>query len=295
MLPTFGMIDAEPLAPACMAAGATVPETEAVTGTSQSDAVFGDILSILERRTEIDALGALIHAVKASPATATLATSAIIIDANAVLRIPGHNKSSDIIDYLRTVHEKPVVLPGQVIQEFWNNQVSAVGTIYKNIKTKSGELDKEVAKAIGVGVAGLDGISIAVDEFKKDNEHLFDAQIIQKTTIFLEQLKLTAIVPYAPRSGLNEIALHRKMAKTPPGFKDDGDGDFLVWVDALWGLSNAKANGKEFDSVILLSNDKKPDWCRGHIAHPVLYAEMRALLNVHFEVWNLDYFAKAIT
>jgi hypothetical protein len=256
---------------------------------------FSDILSILQRMGDIEVLPALIRAIKSGPAIADLAKSAIIIDANAVLRIPGHKKSSDIIDYLGAVHTMPVVIPGQVVQEFWNNQLSAVTTVYKAIRNKSTDLEKELAKATGAGVTGLQNIVAAVDEFKKDNEHLFDIDLVQKTTSFLERMQEFALVPYAPRTGLYEIALQRKLAKTPPGFKDDGDGDFLVWVDALWGLVNAQKQGTSFDNVILLTNDKKIDWCRGHTAHPILYAEMQALLNVHFEVWTLDHFAESIS
>jgi hypothetical protein len=258
-------------------------------------AQFERILSILERRTPVEVLPALIHAIKAGHATAELANSAIVIDANAVLRIPGHRKSSDIIDYLGAVHTKPVVLPGQVIQEFWNNQLSAVTTVFRSIRLKFIELEKEVAKAAEAGISDINDIELAVEGFKKDNEHLFDAELIQKTSSFLEVLQSSAIVPHAPRNGLREIALQRKLAKTPPGFKDDGDGDFLVWVDALWGLNSAIQGGASFNNVILLTNDKKVDWCRGFTAHPILYAEMRALLDVHFEVWTLDHFAQQIS
>lgn len=268
--------------------------TDPISAATSDDVLFENIIAVFERRSKVEVLPALIRAIRSSPVSADLSQAAIIIDANAVLRIPGHKKSSDIIDYISSVHAKPVVLPGQVVQEFWNNQLSAVATIYKSIKTKSADLDKEISKATDAGVSGLHGIELAVDEFKKDNEHLFDADLIQKTTSFLESLEATAHVPHAPRVDLCKIALQRKLAKTPPGFKDDGDGDFLVWIDALWGLTKAKANGESFDHVILLTNDKKVDWCRGHTAHPILYAEMHALLNVHLEVWTLDHFAQSI-
>ena len=255
---------------------------------------FHRIVEILERRLEIEALPALIYAVKASGATADLNSSAIVIDANAILRIPGHRKSSDIIDYLAGVHPGPVVLPGQVVQEFWNNQLNAVNTIYKTITAKANDLSREVSKAGDVGVVSAERIGSAIDDFKRDNEHLFDPDLVQKTASFLERLQNTAVVPHAPRKGLYDIALQRKLSKTPPGFKDDGDGDFLVWVDALWGLSRSRSDGAEFSNVILLTNDKKIDWCRGSTAHPILYAEMKALLSVHFEVWTLDHFAQAI-
>lgn len=263
--------------------------------SSLDPALFERIMSVLERRVEVRVLPALISAVKASQPNASLADSAIVIDANAVLRIPGHRKSADIIDYLGAVHKKPVVIPGQVVQEFWNNQLNAVATVFKNIRARSVDLGKEVSKAVDAGMLGIDQIELAVESFKKDNEHLFDADLIQKTSSFLEVLQASALVPHAPRTGLHQIALQRKLAKTPPGFKDDGDGDFLVWVDALWGLSEAKRGGATFDSVILLTNDKKIDWCRGFTAHPILSAEMRTLLDVDFEVWPLDHFSGEIS
>lgn len=255
---------------------------------------YADIMRVLQRNAHVAVLPSLIQAVKVNNASAALDTSAIIIDANAVLRIPGHRKSSDIIDYLGGVHTKPVVIPGQVIQEFWNNQLNATNTVYKNINNKANDLMREVTKAAGLGVTSTENISTAIEEFRRNNEHLFDPDLVQKTSLFLERLQNSALVPHAPRDGLYDLAMQRKLSKTPPGFKDDGDGDFLVWVDALWGLANAKNDGHEFDSVIILTNDKKIDWCRGIAAHPVLYAEMKAILGVHLEIWTLDNFSEAL-
>ena len=252
------------------------------------------ILGVLNRDTPIDALPSLVHAVKGSPHSASLPSSAIMIDANAVLRIPSHPKSSDIIDYIAGIHEGPVMLPGQVVQEFWNNQASVATTIYHKIQSKHQDLKKEIDKAKEAGVSASETIASAVAAFREENEHIFDPEIIAKTLQFLERLVEKAIVPYAPRSGLDGIAAHRQRAKTPPGFKDDGDGDFLLWVDALFGLLKEKRRGAKFSAVILLSNDKKIDWCRGSVAHPILHAEMKAILGAHFEVWTLDYFASRV-
>ncbi|MBS0256605.1 MAG: hypothetical protein JSR13_02700 [Proteobacteria bacterium] len=253
------------------------------------------ILAVLNRDTAIDALTSLVYAVKGGAHSATLASSAIMIDANAILRIPSHPKSADIIDYLTGVHSGPVMLPGQVIQEFWNNQASVATTIFHKIQNKHNDLVREIDKAKDTGLSASEPISLAVAAFREENEHIFDAELITKTSQFLERLAEKAIVPYAPRSGLDAIAIHRKRTKTPPGFRDDGDGDFLVWVDALFGLLRERRYGGVFSQVILLSNDKKIDWCRGNTAHPILHAEMKAILGVHFEVWTLDYFAKQIT
>lgn len=252
------------------------------------------ILAVLNRDTAIDALRSLVYAVKSGPHSASLVSSAIMVDANAILRIPSHPKSADIIDYI-AVHPGPVILPGQVVQEFWNNQASVATTIYTKIQNKHSDLAKEIDKAKSTGLVASEPIATAVAAFREENEHIFDADLVSKTSQFLERLAGKAIVPYAPRSGLEGIAAHRKRARTPPGFKDDGDGDFLVWIDSLFGLLNEQRNGASFSQVILLSNDKKIDWCRGNTAHPILHAEMKAILGAHFEVWTLDHFARQVS
>lgn len=264
-------------------------------GQRHMPADFSRILEVFDRQRDVAVLPALIHAVKAGPATAVLGSSAIVLDTNAILRIPSHRKSSDIIDYIGGVHQKPVIIPAQTIQEFWNNQLNAINTVYRTIASKATDLEREITKAGTLGVTSLEGIEAAVDVFRERNEHLFDQNIVQKISSFLERIQSSALVPHAPRSGLQAVAAQRRLAKTPPGFKDDGDGDFLVWVDALWGLLKAKSDGAAFESVILLTNDKKIDWCRGFTAHPILYAEIHALLEVHFEVWTLDHFVEMIS
>lgn len=253
------------------------------------------IVGVLNRNMTIDALPSLVTAVKSSSHSATLDSSAIMIDANAILRIPSHPKSSDIIDYITGIHKGPVILPGQVVQEFWNNQASVASTVYAKIQQKHTDLLKEVDKAKDMGITPAESISAAIATFREDNDHIFDPELVAKTSQFLERLLEKVLVPYAPRSGLDVIAAHRKRAKTPPGFKDEGDGDFLVWVDALYGLHMERRKGDKFSNVILLSNDKKIDWCRGHVAHPILHAEMKAILGAHFEVWTLDHFVKKVS
>ncbi len=256
--------------------------------------IFDKIVGVLNRDVVIDALPSLVRAVKNGPPSATLSSSAIIIDANAVLRIPSNARGADVIDYITGVHQGPVILPGQVVQEFWNNQASAATTIYNKIKAKHHELSREVEKALETLPVALEPISIAVAQFKEENDHIFDNELVSKTSQFLERLSDKVKVPYAPRSGLDAIAVHRKRAKTPPGFEDKGDGDFLVWVDALFGLSREKRLGASFTHVILITNDKKLDWCRGHMAHPILHAEMKAIVGAEFEVWTIENLIKKI-
>lgn len=252
------------------------------------------VIEVLDRRGDIPALEALISAVKGGEQRADLRVSAIVLDTNVFLRIPSHKKSSDIMDYLTGVHDKPVLVPGQAIQEFWNNQFNAINTVHKAISKKHDEISKEIDRYQDSGVIGIEVVSEALGKFKAGNEHVFEPELVNKTSTFLERLLSKAIVPFAPRSGLADIAVSRKRAKTPPGFKDDGDGDFLVWVDLLWGLLKEKKAGATFEHVILLSQDAKIDWSREKIAHPVLTAELSAVLGAQFEIWTLDQFAKAV-
>ena len=253
------------------------------------------VVNVLDRRENIPILDSLVEAVRGEEGGLKISSAAIVLDANVFLRIPSHKKSSDIIDYLVGVHKKPIVVPGQVIQEFWNNQLSAIDTVYKTVAKKHGEISKEVDKFGRLGIIGVDVISEALDSFKASNEHIFEPELTSRTLSFLEKLVECAIVPFAPREPFVNISSNRKRAKTPPGFKDDGDGDFLVWVDLLWGLLGAQADGKTFDCVILLSQDSKIDWSRGHVAHPVLSAELKAVLGTSFAIWTLDKFAAAIS
>jgi hypothetical protein len=110
----------------------------------------------------------------------------------------------------------------------------------------------------------------------------------------LEVVQKRARVSFASRVAFAEIALHRKRTKTPPGFKDEGDGDFFVWVDLLSGLQQAQEAGETFAKVVLVTLDRKIDWMREGAAHPILVSEVRALFGVPFEIWNIDQLASEV-
>jgi hypothetical protein len=265
------------------------------SGASQNaDEIIGRMITVFDRQIEIPALEALISALKASPDATNLADTAIAIDANAVLRIPQHQKSSDIVDYLSIQHTGPIILPGQVIQEYWNNQLAAVDTVSKGMQKKFDAFKIEVARYDQTQGEAFEKISAGLDAFKNDNSELFHPDTVHKTIIFLETLAEKATVPYAPRMAFHQIAEHRKRVKTPPGFRDIGDGDFYVWVDVLFGLLTMIKAGATPSKLILVTNDGKIDWCREGEAHPVLCAEAKALLGVDFEIWTLDKFAVSV-
>lgn len=185
------------------------------------------LISVLNRETECDALDALISAMRPEASTVLLADTAIGIDANVFLRLAGHPKSADIVDYLNSRHSAPLILPGQAIQEFWNNQLQVVDTVASSLR-KQFESFKisllKVDKNFGDYVLQIDSL---LDQFSAEHGHVYDEATVRKTLTLLEVLIKRALVSYAPRVLYRSVADLRKRTKTPPGFRDDGDGDFF--------------------------------------------------------------------
>lgn len=264
----------------------------------QTNAIIDRMSAVFDRKVEIGALESLIGSIENEPANIPLSSSTIVLDASAILRIPSHRKAADIQDYLSSQKGR-VVLPGQVLQEFWNNQYSVIDTVGVNLQRQFENLSKSVKglediEAIGPGA--LEEVKQALEKFHAENVAVYHPDTKKRTLSFLRALKdeAEAIVPFAPRSDLSTFAVQRKMVKTPPGFLDKGDGDFFVWSDLLFGLMTLQNQGVQVSQIILVSNDKKLDWCSEGVAHPVLVAEAKTLLNCTFQIWTLDQLALEI-
>ena len=260
---------------------------------SSSEALTA-ILNVLSRRTQIDALSALRSALQVQQSSLPLKATAIAFDTTVFMRIAKHERYDLLADYLVGQHIAPLILPGQAIQEFWNNQHDAVTTLAQPIRSALSNLQSAVSKA-GLEMEGSTGaISEAVERFEIQYGHMYDQAAVSKVLSMLDLLSTRAHVPFAPRDAFIELARHRKLTKTPPGFKDAGDGDFFIWVDFLFGLITEKSAGKIFTRALLVTNDTKKDWCRKDAAHPVLVAEAMSLLQVPFEIWDLQKFVNAV-
>ncbi|MET4258737.1 hypothetical protein ABIC09_003687 [Bradyrhizobium sp. S3.12.5] len=252
------------------------------------------LISVLDRQVACDSLNALVSAMKSDPATVTLEDTAIGLDANVFLRLASHPKSADIIDYLGARHPAPLILPGQAIQEFWNNQLQVVDTVAATLRKQFDSFKSSLAKVdanFGDYVEQIDGL---LDQFSAEHGHVYDEATVRRTLSLLEILTKKASVSYAQRAPFHDIGILRKKTKTPPGFRDDGDGDFYIWVDLLIGLLQARVEGSSYQRAVLVSLDKKIDWSRAGVAHPILVAEVRALLQVPFEIWTIEKLAKEI-
>lgn len=133
-----------------------------------------------------------------------------------------------------------------------------------------------------------------IDEFAKEYGHVYDAATNASVAKMLQILQESASCSFVPRARFEGLARARKKTKTPPGFKDDGDGDYFVWADFLYGLLTSLGEGQRIQHVILLTNDQKPDWSTAGTPHPVLSAEVKALFGAKFHLWNLERFRKEV-
>jgi len=250
------------------------------------------VLEVLNRDRHLDSLGALAHSLQDARPERTLNRTAIAFDTNVLLRLGNHSKSADIIDYLTSASfGGSIILPGQVIQEFWNNQLNAVDSLAASIRKKFEALSAEVSKIDDRFYNFEERFNTLLEEFRGTFGHAYDGGTAGRLGIVVKFLQEKAIVPYVSRAPFAEMAVARKRTRTPPGFKDDGDGDFYVWVDLLAGLLQIRRSGTQIDRVALLSQDRKLDWSRDGIPHPILAAEVEALTGATFEIWTLDQLA----
>jgi hypothetical protein len=252
-----------------------------------------NVYSVFARRDRIDALGALTHSLGSEIEISDITDAAIGIDSSVFLGLARLNNSADVIDSLGIAHTGPLILPGQAVQEFWNNQAASVETFSRNIKTRFDELRKACDKLSNEFLEFHAKFDDILKDFDKDFGQIYTSEALQGAKRALGVIEGKAIVPFADREKLSRLAAHRKSTKTPPGFKDSGDGDFFVWADFLTGLLD-HGRPATYSKIILLTDDTKADWSRSGIAHPILRAEAMALLRKPFHVMTLQKLSQII-
>ncbi|HCL3684777.1 PIN-like domain-containing protein [Pseudomonas aeruginosa] len=259
------------------------------------DQILERLNSVLDRKLEINSLGSLTASITAKQKEEKdLNETAIAIDSSAFLRINRINRSEDVIDYLLSQHKAPLILPGQVIQEFWNNQLNVIDTQAVSLKKKHEDLKALTSKIDSVFEEFHSDMDKLLLDFETNHGYIYDESTKHSTMKALKALEQKAIVPYVPRLRFCQMAAARKRTRTPPGFKDDGDGDFYVWLDLLYGLMKTKHQGVKFSHVIFVTNDAKVDWSRNGMPHPILAAEMEAAVGATLEVLKVEQFGTMI-
>ena len=253
-----------------------------------------DVYRVLNREVRVAALQALVAALEPSKEEWEVTSAAIGLDTNVILRLVGHRGGEDVVDYLVAKHGGPIILPGQTVTEFWNNQMAAVETVAGGLR---GDLSKLRQRLVGMeeqfrGV--IDDVEGVVERFQEEHGHVYGGETVHRTRRLLGSLQGRAIVPFVNRTRFQRLAEHRHRTKTPPGFEDSRLSDFFVWADFLLGLSVAGTRGAKYSKAVFVTNERKVDWIRNHVAHPVLAAEARAVSGRPFAIWSVDKLAERI-
>ncbi|MDF2093616.1 PIN-like domain-containing protein [Knoellia sp. 3-2P3] len=255
------------------------------------------VREVLGREVPIDSLTSLKQALSARSTLSSEEFDAAVIalDANVLLNIAKGRKAPEIIDYLGQRHAGPIILPSQVVQEFWNNQMSAVQGVADRVRQAFDSLSKVVREIDPAFAASLQSkAEVIVQEFVDEFGHVLDERTAGDVSALIDMLVNRAICAQVPRSDFRDLARQRKSTKTPPGFKDDGDGDFFVWADLLLGIAEARVSGSQFQHVILITEDVKKDWSTKGTTHPILVAEVQALVGAGFHTWNLNALERSV-
>ena len=269
-----------------------------VHGPTSNEDPCRRVWEVLNRTVTITALDELRAGMGESLQREPIEDSARILfgfDTNAIYRL-GLNGTAgaEAVDYLRQQHQSPLILPGQAVQELWNNVLAAVEPQAKKMRQAFGAVEREM-NAIDeeIGPRGeqakkaiQDFLDAHGDWIDPDSQRTFDGT--------LDALSSVASVPYVPRTEFAELGRVRKQTKTPPGYQDESAnyGDFFVWADFLLGVANADPS--TFDAVIFVTNETKSDWRRNDVPHPILVAEVRVIAPVPFGLWDVTGFQKFV-
>lgn len=253
--------------------------------------IFQRILNVLGRSNSVNAInvfGSIL--IQGQKPIIDIEKSAIGFDANSILRLATHKKVDDILDIIQ-VKNILCIVPEQALQEFWNNELAVADSVNKKIKSKIDDLKKYLIESGVHEAPEIKNIESELIKLEANYGYLIDPKYREKTKSVFEFLVKNAVVVATPRDKLIEIANVRKKTKTPPGFKDEGYGDFFCWVDLIYALMINKKK-YEFDKVLWVTADKKMDWSRESIPHPILIAEMKCLVGANLYTCDLDKLAE---
>lgn len=256
------------------------------------DEALGRVWAALNRDAEIPAMDELYRALAPKRSLKDAKRLALSFDTSSLYRLGRGQAGADTLDYLRAQRVHPVVVPGQTLQEVWNNQVVGLRPLGRALQTRFGELESEAARLDhrfgDTGEKARDAIAALIDEY----EDVFDEAAEATFRATIDVFRQSASVPFVPRLEFRQLAQVRHETKTPPGFKDSGHGDFFVWADLLYGL--AQLDPDAIDGVVFVTNDTKADWSRSGVAHPLLAAEAAAVVPRPFELWTVEQLNKFV-
>ncbi len=235
---------------------------------------------------DLDLGDALVQALKKAP-TPISGSFVIALDTNALHNVSLQRDQGQIVEYLRQDHSGALILPGQALIEFWNHRIVDLSRRGRGVYSTINKLVDELKKlSTDLGETLADAVD-AVEELRSSLPVGMDPQVRALVESNLALLVNAATVPFALRDGLDQLADARQARSVPPGFMDKSHGDFFVWCDLVAGVARLLDQGVSVSGVVLVTDDSKQDWSLEGIAHPYLVAEMRAALDLEFEVWSV--------
>lgn len=250
------------------------------------------VWSVLNRQVPVDTLVNLVESFSNErPPTAEAVLFGF--DTNAIFEVGRRgNRGATAVDEISRRKGKGLVLPGQVVQELWNNHFSASGPKLKPLKRKYTEVIDELNSAGFLSSDEFDGAARTVERTIDKLDDWVDPESLRIFSETLKALVGIGCATYVPRFEFSELANVRHATKTPPGFDDKGvnHGDFFVWADFLLGVARSDLN--HVDSIVFVTQEKKRDWRVNGRTHPILTAEATAVSERPFALWDVDEFVE---
>lgn len=196
----------------------------------------------------------------------------VVLDTNALL-VP-YTTSKESLEQIRRTYtglaaEHRLIIPGQVAREFAKNRANKIGELYQQLSAK-----RDSAPAIQKGAYPLlesveeyqkslrleDDINRLLREYRETVgrvlEHVRGWTWDDPVSLLYGELFTGGIVMEANlnQEEVKKEHVRRKLHTIPPGYKDSGVGDLVIWFTIL---EIGRANKK---SLIFVSGDEKPDW-----------------------------------
>jgi rRNA-processing protein FCF1 len=196
----------------------------------------------------------------------------VVLDTNALL-VPYTTSKESLEQIRRTCKalatENRLIIPGQVAREFAKNRAKKIGELYQQLSAK-----RDSAPAIQKGMYPLlesleeyknslrieDEINKLLREYReavgKVLDHIQEWAWDDPVSLLYGELFTSSEVMDI---SINEEEMkkehaRRKLNNIPPGYKDSGIGDLLIWFTIL---EIGKTHKK---SLIFVSGDEKTDW-----------------------------------
>lgn len=232
------------------------------------------------------------HVSQAIPAT----WAAIGFDTNALKKLRRLQPATraETLTYLQS-KSVPIILPGQAVQEFWNNH----GLFAKDVQNLEGETRRLAARyeklGSGDGKVALERLVAVALEIADEVADSQNPRLLEESLELWELLMSEARIAQVPRSKYLELGKARLASGIAPGFADEkkranGLGDFYVWADFLFGLLELRlSEASAVDTtIVFVTDDGKEDWLSSGVPHPTLLGETYHLTGRTLQVLSTD-------